>query len=390
MSADARRRHLYCIGQTGVGKSTLLETLIIDDISAGKGVCFIDPHGQSAERIANSIPVSRTQDAIYIEYNPERPFGLNILESTASNNKSLTVEHIVSMFWSIWPENMGPNLEDVLRNALYLLLDTNRTALNDVLRLLTDNAYRRALLRNCTNAVVKRFWEVEYEDKSERQRAEDIRSTTNKLRAFLSNPYLANILAGPSTLNISHLMNEGKILILNLSKGVWGEKPARLLGCLFTIAIAQAAEARANIPENHRRDFYLYIDEMQNFQNDGFNAILSEARKMRLSLTIANQFFNQLPNSLRSAISGNVGTLVAFRVGAEDSEIIGRMLRHGNSGSLQDTPNFEAWVRTIVDHMPSEAIPITTIAADPKTVGRLPAVRAHTIAAHTRKRDSTG
>ena len=384
LSDDARRRHLYCIGQTGVGKSSLLEAMALDDIRAGKGVCFIDPHGQSAEKIANNIPIERTQDTLYIEYDPDHPFGLNILQSADPRNKSLTVEHVVSMFWNIWPDNMGPNLEDVLRNSLYLLLDTKGTALNDTLRLLTDRDYRSALLGNCTNPVVERFWRDEFEAKADKQKAEETRSTTNKLRAFLSNPYLADILSGPSTLNIPHLMNEGKILILNLSKGRWGEKPAQLLGCLFIIAIAQAAEARAAIPEERRRDFHLFVDEMQNFQNDGFNAILSEARKMRLSLTLANQFYAQLPGSLQAAISGNVGTLIAFRVGAEDSDMVGRMLRHGNPANLQDSANFDAWVRTLADGSPTEAMPMTTFAPDSACLDRLGALRRRSRACHTR------
>ena len=282
LSTDVRRRHLYLIGATGVGKSSLMESLALDDIRAGKGVCFIDPHGQSAQRIADNIPLGRTEEVCYLDFDPEHPFGLNVLEDRS--NKSLTVENIVSMFWSIWPSGMGPNNEDIIRNAIYLLLDTEGTSLVDVLTLLTDQPFRASLLSRCTNRVVRQFWETDFI----RKKPEELASTTNKLRAFLSNPYLADILRGPSTVNIPHLINKGKILLLNLSKGSWGQVPAQLVGCLFVIAIAQAVEKRTHLPEEARRDFYLYVDEVENFQNDAFTSILSEARKMRLSLTLAN------------------------------------------------------------------------------------------------------
>jgi hypothetical protein len=277
---------------------------------------------------------------------------------------------------------MGPNNEDIIRNALYLLLDTDGTSLVDVLKLLTNKPYRTHLLDNCSNDVVRQYWEDDFPKK----KSDELSSTTNKLRAFLSNPYLADILAGPSTLNIAHLMNTQKVLLLNLSKGSWGEIPAKLIGCLFVIAIAQAAEKRTYIPEADRKDFYLYVDEVENFQNDGFNSILSEARKSRLSLTLANQFFAQLPNNLRGAIAGNVATLVAFRVGAEDSDLIGRMLMHGTPANLQDTANYEAWLRTLSEYGPTGPDAIGTYPPDPEQLNRLRAIKNRSRAAHTRKR----
>jgi len=380
ISADARRRHLYLIGATGVGKSTLMERMAIGDIHAGKGVCFIDPHGQSAQYIANNIPTERTQDVCYLDYDPAHPFSLNVLENR--DNKSLTVENIVSMFWAIWPTGMGPNNEDIIRNAIYLLLDTDGTSLVDVLTLITDTTYRASLVSQCSNDVVRDFWEDDFPKK----RPEELSSTTNKLRAFLTNPYLANILRGPSTVNITHLMNAEKVLLLNLSKGSWGEVPAKLIGCLFVIAIAQAAEKRTHIPEANRKDFYLYVDEVENFQNDGFNSILAEARKSRLNLTLANQFFAQLPEQLRGAIAGNVATLVAFRVGAEDSNLIGRMLVHGTPANLQDTANYDAWVRTLADGGPTGPDLITTYPPELSQLSRFQAVKNRSRAAHTRKR----
>jgi hypothetical protein len=379
LSTDARRRHLYLIGATGVGKSSLMERLALSDIRAGQGVCFIDPHGQSAQRIADNVPIERTEDVCYLDYDPEHPFGLNVLEDRS--NKSLTVENIISMFWSIWPSGMGPNNEDIIRNAIYLLLDTEGTSLVDVLTLLSDPSYRASLLDRCTNDVVRQFWEMDFI----RKKPDDLTSTTNKLRAFLSNPYLADILRGPSTVNISHLMNQGKVLLLNLSKGSWGQVPAQLVGCLFVIAIAQAAEKRSHLPEEARRDFYLYVDEVENFQNDAFTSILSEARKMRLSLTLANQFFAQLPEKLRGAISGNVATLVAFRIGAEDSELLGRMLMHGTPANLQDTGNYDAWVRTLADGAPTNAVLMQTYPPDPQGLNRLPAIRRRSRARHMRE-----
>jgi hypothetical protein len=381
LTTDARRRHLYLIGATGVGKSNLMERLALADIRAGNGVCFIDPHGQSAQRIADNIPIERTEEACYLEYDPEHPFGLNILEDRS--NKSLTVENIVSMFWSIWPNGMGPNNEDLIRNAIYLLLDTPGTSLADMLAVLSDPSYRASLLDRCTNEVVRQFWEMDFV----RKKPDDLTSTTNKLRAFLSNPYLAEILRGPSTVNIAHLMNQAKILLLNLSKGTWGQVPSQLIGCLFVIAIAQAAEKRTSLPEQARRDFYLYVDEVENFQNDAFTSILSEARKMRLSLTLANQFFAQLPDKLRGAIAGNVATLVAFRIGAEDSGAVGRMLMHGTPANLQDTSNYDAWVRTLADGAPTDPVLMQTYPPEPENLNRLAAVTRRTRARHTRNKD---
>jgi hypothetical protein len=265
-----------------------------------------------------------------------------------------------------------------------LLLDTDGTSLVDVLALLSDQTYRASLLDRCTNDVVRQFWEVDFI----RKKPDELTSTTNKLRAFLSNLYLADILRGPSTVSVSHLMDRGKILLLNLSKGSWGQVPAQLIGSLFVIAIAQAAEKRSRLSEEARRDFYLYVDEVENFQNDAFTSILSEARKMRLSLTLANQFFAQLPEKLRGAISGNVATLVAFRIGAEDSELLGRMLMHGTPANLQDTGNYDAWVRTLADGSPTEAVLMQTYPPDAETLNRIQAVTNRSRARHTRKTES--
>jgi energy-coupling factor transporter ATP-binding protein EcfA2 len=191
LSTDDRRQHLYVIGASGVGKSTLLESMALDDIHAGNGVAFIDPHGQSAERIADCIPVERTQDVLYVEYDPAHPIGFNVLDADPS---PLTVEHIVSAFRNIWRASWGANLEDVLRCSLYLLIDTPGSTLMDIPRLLTDKPFRTRLLESCTNEVVARFWLDEFEDKSDKQKAEEIRSTANKVRQFLSKPYLASII----------------------------------------------------------------------------------------------------------------------------------------------------------------------------------------------------
>jgi type IV secretory pathway TraG/TraD family ATPase VirD4 len=275
-------------------------------------------------------------------------------------------------------------LEDVLRNSLYLLLDTPRTSLMDVLTLISDRSYRGKLLRRCSNDVVRQFWEDEFEAKADKQKAEETRSTTNKVRAFLSNPYLADIIAGPSTLNIPYLMDHSKILILNLAKGSWGETPSKLLGCLFVIGFAQAAEERADIPEHQRRDFYFFIDEVQNFQNDALATILSESRKMRLSLTLANQFYAQLPHNLQAAISGNVGTWIAFRVGSKDAQHLAEELDHHNPRALSSTANYEAWVRTISNGVPTDPLPLRTFPPEQLQGHRLKAVRNCTRACHAR------
>jgi hypothetical protein len=324
--------HEYIIGKTGVGKSTLLEHHALGNEG---GFAFLDPHGDSAMKLADTI------DCIFWEpSDTEHVIGFNPLKNIPSGQRHLVAAQVVSSFKAIWGESWGPRLEWILYNSLRLLLDNNATLL-DIPLVLTDSSYRTRCLRR---ASFKKFWENEFEAWDDRYRNEAIAPVLNKVGQLTANPVLAGILAH-GTINISRVMDRGQRLVVNLSKGKLGEEPSHLLGALLVSAFAQAAEARANIPFEERRPFTLYVDEFQNFATDSFARILSEARKYRLDLVLAHQFLGQVPDLLRQAVFGNVGRFVSFKVGSEDAPLIARELGLHNPEILTDLERFEAWER---------------------------------------------
>src|SRR5579863_9570027 len=263
--------------------------------------------------------------------------------------------NIVSAFKNIWAQSWGPHLEYILGHSLRLLLDTKDQTLLGLPRLLIDETYREWLVRRCQDPVVRSYWQTEYAAYDTRLRNEAISPIQNKIGAFLANPFIRSILCqNASTLDVAKVMNKGKVLIVNLSKGNLGTEPAHLLGALLITACAQAAEARRRMPEHERRDFTLYVDEFQNFATNSFASILSEARKWRLSLVAANQTISQLPDSLQHAVFGNAGTLIAFRVGSLDARRLAGELGLTNPATLTQTNNFHAWAKLMRDGAPSD------------------------------------
>lgn len=357
LSQPDRRRHVYIVGQTGTGKTGLLTNLMHADLRGGGGFCFLDPHGDASKMIAATIPRQRRNDVIYLDpSDPTHTFAYNPLSDIPPGKRATAAANIVSAFQNIWAQSWGPRLEYIFTNALRLLLDTKDQTLLGLPRLLVDEEYRDALIRSCDDPVIRAYWRTEYAAYDNRLRSEAIAPLQNKIGIILSNPFLRSILCqNTSTIDIRRTMDTGKVLIVNLSKGSLGTEPAHLLGALLIAAFSQAAEARQDTTEDARRDFTLYVDEFQHFATESFVSILSEARKWRLSLVAANQHVSQLPESLRHAVFGNAGTLIAFRVGSQDAALLADELGMANRTALAQTDNFKAWIRLMYHGVPKEA-----------------------------------
>jgi len=345
-----QRHHIYVIGKTGSGKTTLLRNMIIQHIALGHGVGLIDPHGDLAEEILNHIPPRRTNDLAY--FNPgdlEFPVGLNVLANVEPDSRHLVASGVVSAFKGIWRDSWGPRLEYILYNAIAALLDCRNATLLGVNRMLVDPEYRSKVIRQVNDPFIRSFWTEEYENYDERFQREAIAPVQNKLGQFLLNPVVRNILGQVrSKVDIPFVMDNGRLFIANLSKGKLGSDKANLIGSLLTTQFQLGAMARAGRAEDERRDFYLFIDEFQNFSTDAFASILAESRKYRLCLNLSHQYIDQLSLPLRQAVFGNVGTLIAFRIGHPDAEIMEK--EFGNTfsaGAIADLDRYEAIVRLL-------------------------------------------
>lgn len=321
IKTDDRRRHMYVLGKTGMGKTTLMENLILSDIIAGHGCCYIDPHGDTAEKLVDFIPPHRINDVVY--FNPSDtafPMGFNILETDNDDQKPLVASGLMGVFKKIWPDVWSARMEYILMNCVLALLDYPGATLLGISRILVDKEYRARVTAKIRDPIVKTFWVAEFSSWSEKYATEAIAPVQNKVGQFLSSSVVRNIVAQvKSTVNFRQIMDEGKICIVNLSKGRIGEDNMRLLGGMVVTKIQLAAQERQNIPEHDRRDFYVYVDEFQNFANESFATILSEARKYRLNLTIAHQYIEQLDEKVAPAIIGNVGTIILMRIGGTDA-----------------------------------------------------------------------
>ncbi|MEO8691486.1 MAG: type IV secretion system DNA-binding domain-containing protein [Candidatus Saccharimonas sp.] len=327
MLRQDRSRHVYIIGQTGAGKTGLLELFALSDIFHGQGYAIIDPHGDFAVNNMRFIPPSRLKDVVY--FNPsdtQFPLGFNPLEVTNPNQKSNISSEVIGVLNRMFGNSWGPRLEYILRYTLLALLDRPETTMLDITRMLTDKKFRKDTLSYCKDTVVLQFWNVEFAAWTDKFQAEAISPVLNKVGAFTANPIIRNIIGQPkSTFNIREIMDEGKILVVNLSKGLLGEDNAGILGSFLVTKIQLAAMSRSDIPNiEDRRPFYLYVDEFQNFATDSFATILSEARKYALNLTVANQYISQMSETVRDAVFGNVGSMVSFRVSADDSPILSK------------------------------------------------------------------
>ncbi len=321
-----RRRHMYVIGKTGTGKSTLLANMAINDLKNDEGMCVIDPHGDLVETILNYIPSRRINDVIYFDpSDPERTVKINLFEGENVAHRELIASGIVSIFQKLYAYSWGPRLEYILRNTLLTLLKSPQARLSDVSTLLTDQKFRDKVVENLDDPILKNFWVNEFDRMQDRLKSEAISPILNKVGQFVSSPLIRDVVNAPkSSFSIEEIMSQGKILLVNLSQGRLGEDNATLLGAMLITKIQLAAMSRVNIPEEERRDFYLYVDEFQNFATQSFNKILSEARKYRLNLTLANQYIAQIPEEVQKAIFGNCGSMVSFVMGADDAGVFSK------------------------------------------------------------------
>jgi type IV secretory pathway TraG/TraD family ATPase VirD4 len=361
--AADRRRHFHVIGQTGTGKSVLLQNLIAADLANGSGLALLDPHGDLAIAALAFIPKHRSHHLVYFDPSDlARPIGYNILYGVPVDRRPTVTDDIVAAFVHIWGEiSVGSRSQQVLRNSLRALMDAPSTTLLCVPKLLTDTRYRAQILRTIQDPFVRLYWTDQYEAYDNRKRDEVISPLLNKLDAFLSVPAIRNILAQPtSTIDLRRIIDEGRILIVRISKGDIGESNAHLLGALIVTGLANAALSRSDIPEQNRTLFHLYVDEFQSFATDSFALILSEARKYGLALTLGHQFLSQIPEQLRDAVLGNTGSVLAFRLGAEDAPLMASHLGLKNPDALKDLPNFHAWGRFLEHGTPTSPTNLET------------------------------
>jgi hypothetical protein len=359
-----RRGHMYIIGKTGTGKSTLIENMVASDIKAGNGLALIDPHGDLAENVLDLIPKSRIEDVIY--FNPadiEYPIAFNPLQKVNPCYHHLVASGLISVFKKVWSEFWGPRLEHILRHCILTLLEHEGSTLLDIPRLLTNDRFRKQVLATVTHQQVKEFWLCEFEKYSTWLRSEAISPILNKVGQFLTSTPLRNIVGQKNnTFRLRKVMDEGKILIVNLAKGKIGEDNCALLGAMIVTTIQMAALSRADSPEANRRGFYLYVDETHNFLTLSFADILSEARKYGLSLILSHQYIAQLDEKIRAAIFGNVGTIISFRVGAEDAKYLAREFYPVfEETDLVNLPNYHIYLKLLIDGVTSRAFSATTL-----------------------------
>ncbi len=359
-----RRKHNYILGKTGAGKSTLIANMAIDDIRKDRGIGIIDPHGDLCETIMEYIPKRRINDVVYLEpFDLTHTFSLNVLEVHNKEQKDLVASGIVAIFKKIYVDSWGPRLEYILRNIIITLLEVEGTTLVDILRIIGDAGYRKRIVEKVQDPVIKSFWENEFARMPDSLKAEAVSPIQNKVGQFVSAKMIRNIVGQPkSSINFSNIMDEGKILILNLSQGKLGEDNAALLGAMIITQIQLAAMNRSFIKEEDRRDFFLYIDEFQNFSTSSFIKILSEARKYRLCLTLANQYMGQLEEEIQNAIFGNVGTIISFVLGGQDAYLMSKEFAEiYTENELVSLGRHEIITKLSIDGMTSMPFPAKTL-----------------------------
>ncbi|OGI97609.1 hypothetical protein A3I25_02130 [Candidatus Nomurabacteria bacterium RIFCSPLOWO2_02_FULL_42_17] len=363
-----RRQHTYVIGKSGSGKSALLANMIIQDIARGEGVCVVDPHGELVESIVDAIPAERVKDVVY--FNPadiDFHVGFNVLQLDDPRHKHLVASGLMGIFTKIWANTWSARMEYILNNTILALLDTPGTTMLGIPRLLVDKDYRQQIISNLKDPVIRAFWVHEYETWKDQYRNEAIAPIQNKVGQFLSTSIIRNVVGqAKSTIDIFDIMNSGKIFLVNVSKGRIGEDNSSLLGGMIITKLQLAAMERVRIPEADRRDFYLYVDEFQNFVTDSFAGILSEARKYRLDLTIAHQYVGQLvtndSTAVRDSIFGNVGTAIMFRIGATDAEFMEKEFEpEFTPEDMVNLPNYTVYLKLMVDGVTSRPFSAVTL-----------------------------
>ncbi|PIR41395.1 MAG: hypothetical protein COV31_00795 [Candidatus Yanofskybacteria bacterium CG10_big_fil_rev_8_21_14_0_10_46_23] len=361
---DDRRRHMYIIGKTGMGKTALLRNMLIQDIQEGRGLAFIDPHGDVADDLLDYIPEDRIKDVIY--FNPvdtEFPVSFNILEKVDAKDRHLVASGLMSAFKKIWQDLWSARMEYILNNTILALLEVEGSTILGVNRMFADKKYRKEIVDQITDPIVKAFWVNEFAQYTERLAVEATAAIQNKIGQFTSSTLIRNIVGQTHTaFDVRQAMDSKKIIILNLARGRIGEDASRLLGTLFITKIQLGAMSRANVPESEREDFFLYVDEFQNFATESFASILSEARKFRLSLTVAHQYIAQMEEEVRDAVFGNVGTIITFRIGAEDAEAIEKEFEpEFIANDLINLPKYEIYLKLMIDGVASKAFSAHTM-----------------------------
>lgn len=363
-----RRQHVYIVGKSGTGKTTLLKKCILSDVSA-EGIGIIDPHGDLAEWVLNNVPRGRTNDVVVFDP-ADHPVPLNLLEHP---DRSLAVSGILAVFSRMWPDVWSGRMEHILRNTLLALAEAGGQTIAGVMRMYVDPKFRRDILSRVADTEVLGFWHGEFDKWTERYRVEALAAVQNKVGQLLTSPIVRGIVSSTkSRLEVRKIMDNGQILIANLSKGRLGEDVAKFLGSLLVTKFQLDAMQRADTPEDQRKDFFLYVDEFQNFVTESFASILSEARKYRLNLTLANQYIGQLSIEgqpvLRDAIFGNAGTIISFQVGADDAEYLAAQFGDEELATgFLNLPRFHAYVRLLVDGMTTQPFSIVTM--PPETTG---------------------
>ncbi len=367
IKAKDRTRHVYVIGKTGMGKSTMLENMAVQDIQNGEGMCFIDPHGKTADLMLEYVPKERIRDVIYIApFDIEHPISFNVLESVDPDKRHLVSSGLMSTFKKIWEDAWSARMEYILTNTLLALLEYPGATLLGVNRMLSDKAYRTEVVNNIKDPSVKAFWQKEFANYTERQAAEAVPAIQNKVGQFTANPLIRNMIGqSESSFDFREAIDHRKIVIINLSKGRIGDENMKLLGGLLVTKIYLAAMSRADVPDRTMQmlpNFYLYVDEFQNFANASFADILSEARKYKLNLTIAHQYVEQMDEIVRPAVFGNVGTMIAFRVGATDAELMEK--EFAPQFVIEDLVNLgfaQIYLKLMIDGLSSAPFSATTL-----------------------------
>jgi DNA-directed RNA polymerase subunit RPC12/RpoP len=364
IKTDDRRRHVYIVGKTGVGKTTLMENMILSDIYAGHGCAYIDPHGDTAEKLLDYIPSWRINDVVY--FNPadfEYPIAFNVLESVDDKMKHLVVAGMMSVFKKIWEGVWSARMEYILNNTILALMDTPNTTLLGINRMLSDVDYRKEIVSNVKDPIVKQFWIKEFEGYAASFASEAVAPIQNKVGQFLSAGVIRNIVAqSKSSINIRQMMDDQKIFIVNLAKGRIGEDSSRLLGGLLITKLQMSAMERVDILESERQDFYMYVDEFQNFAVESFASILSEARKYRLNLIMAHQYIEQLTEEVRDAVFGNVGTIISFRVGGPDAAFMEEeFMPRFTPNDMINLPKFHIYLKLMIDGITSQPFSAITL-----------------------------
>ncbi|MEN9552368.1 MAG: hypothetical protein RI935_745 [Candidatus Parcubacteria bacterium] len=367
-----RTRHTYVIGKTGMGKSTLIENLAVQDIQNGEGVCVIDPHGSMVEKLLDFIPEHRVKDVIYFApFDGEHPVGLNVLEKVSADKRHLVANGVMAAFKKLFKDQFSARMEYILNNIILALLENEGQSLLGVNRMLTDKEYRKFIVSNVQDPTVRDFWVNEYANYTDRFAQEAAPAIQNKVGQFVSNPLIRNILGQQRTsFDVRDIMDNKKILLVNLSKGKVGEGNANLIGSLMITKIYLAAMSRADAGPYELEKlppFYFYVDEFQNFANESFASILSEARKYNLALTVAHQYVDQMEDEVKSAIFGNVGTMITFRVGATDAEVFEK--EFAPVFTMDDIVNLSAYqiyLRLMIDGVGSKPFSARTLDPIPK------------------------